>query len=382
MKAPVFIFLFFISAASLAQSIIQGHVIAGDTNKPLPGATVFIANTSYGLNSGVNGEFMIKGLTPAHYKLVISFIGYETQVLDVLAGEPKTYKVILTPATKELDQFVIHGNRKRSHTEWFNNYKIFRDRFIGLSENSKFCEFENVLKLSFDNKDGVLKAYADSTLVLVNKGLGYRISILLEKYEFNFVTRKVHYEGQIVYDTMKPENERQKREWAEARLKAYYGSEMHFLRSLYERDCFKNGFYFNLIDARGIGHPDSTMGPRSPVFNNKVIKVLSLKDYRQILDSARSTWEEPVLSYKGDLQIQYINEAEPYAYQTNRHLWPGKNLQTSTIILLKPCIIESLGQVYPQDAIETKHYWTWELMAESLPLNYDPAKDLAITHDE
>lgn len=386
MKAFVVILLLCHALVASAQSIIQGHVIDSETKTPLPGASVFLANTTWGVASGTQGEFMIKGIPLAHYKLVISFIGYETQVLDIVPNAKITYKILLVPSAKQLNQVVVHS-RKTSRSEWYANFKIFKERFIGLSENARYCTIENPRVLYFVNSKGVLEAFADSMLVITNAGLGYRIKILIDKYRFNAVTVQAYYEGQLVYEPLVPKNEEEKIQWAKNRLKAYYGSEMHFLRSLYHRDLFNNGFYFNIIkpkfvNGKGVqrvGVADSTMTPRSPIFNNKRIKVPTLINYNRILDSVRSTPDAPVLSFEGDLEVQYINEAESGPYQQNRKIFPEKIQQRSTLILLKTCTIEAHGQVYPNDAVETKNYWSWELMAESLPFDYDPSVDLAIT---
>jgi hypothetical protein len=384
-KAFVLI-LFVCNAFSVpAQSIIQGHVIDGETNSPLPGASVFIANSTYGVVSGSEGEFVIKGLPITHYKLVVSFIGYATQVLDIIPDAGVTYKIILKASAKRLNEVVVHA-RKRSRSEWLANFRIFKERFIGLSENARFCTFENPNVLDFTNNKGILEAFADSTLVIANAGLGYRIRIILDKYRFNFINFQVHYEGQMVYEPLIPGNGEEKVRWAQNRLKAYRGSEMHFLRSLYAKDLSNNGFYFNLVEqqyvkGKGIqrrGTADTILRPRSPIFDDRRIKILATINYNRILDSIRSTPEEPLLSFRGELEIQYINEAEPGAYQNNRKIFPTKIQQRSTVLLLKPCIIQRHGQVYPADAIETKNYWSWELMAESLPLNYDPEVDMEI----
>lgn len=389
MKLSISILLSFFSLAALAQHSVQGHVIDGETNTPLPGANVFIAKTTYGVSTDSNGAFTIKNLRAVHYQLVVSYVGYGTQVFDVLPSEPKTYKVILKPLAKTLNEVVVTANKK-SRSEWLANYKIFKEKFIGLSENSKFCTIENPRVLDFNNENGLLKATADSTLIIVNKGLGYRIKVLLEKYEFNIITYLVHYEGQIVYEQLVPENETEKIRWARNRLKAYYGSEMHFLRTLYTRRLNEEGYFFNVIkevnlgpDGGGmkrIGVADATLTPRSPIYNDKKIKVLTITNYNRILDSLSliKTPEQPLLRFKGDLEIQYIMEAETYDYQVNRHIFPAKTMQRSTIILRKPAIVQSHGQTYPQDAIETKGYWSWELIAESLPLDYETDNDQKI----
>ena len=379
--------LLLLSIDTFAQLSVAGHVFDGETNTPLPGANVFIANTTHGVSTDANGAFTVGGLRAVHYQLVISFIGYGTQVIDIVPGRPISYKIIMKPSANTLQEVVVHA-RRRSRAEWLTNFKIFKERFIGLSENARFCTFENPSVLSFDVTDGRLNTFADSVLILRNNGLGYRIKILLEKYQFNMMTILLHYEGQIVYEPLIPADNDEKVRWARNRLKAYYGSEMHFLRSLYNRSLNDDGYYFNLITEVNTkkggfarkGSSDTVMIPRSPVFSNRRIRMHTITDYDRILDSLSVAINpaEPLLKFDGDLEIQYIMESEPYAYQSNRGIKPGKTLQFSTIILRKPAIVQPHGQVYPQDAIETRGYWSWELIAESLPLDYEPDGDLDI----
>jgi len=67
----------------VAQFIVSGQVFDAETNTPLPGANVFLANTTKGVSSDADGTFAIRNLPALHFKLVVSFIGYETQVFDV-----------------------------------------------------------------------------------------------------------------------------------------------------------------------------------------------------------------------------------------------------------------------------------------------------------
>jgi hypothetical protein len=377
--------MFFNSLVAFAQYSIQGHVLEGEKNTPLKGANVFIANTTYGAVTDVNGAFEIHRLPIGHYKLVVSFVGYETQVIDIVNDKPVNYKIILKPAINTLEEVVIRSRRK-SHAEWIANFNIFKQRFIGLSENARFCQFENPTVLDFSNRDGLLKATADSTLILRNNGLGYRIKIQLEKYIFNELTIRIHYEGQIVYEPLDPIDSTEKVTWAKNRLKAYYGSEMHFLRSLYERNLNQDGYYVNLVNKgnsllEGLlrrGYADTAMTPRSPIYNNRRIKMHTITNYNRILDSVNLALRPdlPLLNFKGELEVQYIMESEPYSYQSNRQMRSEKIPQRSSIILRRPAIVQPFGHLFPPDAIETKGYWSWELIAESLPLDYEPGPDI------
>lgn len=387
MKGLLFIFFAGFATISHAQAVIQGHVVDAQTNTPLPGTNVYIANTTHGTVTDAEGAFRIDGIQPGHYKIIVSFIGYGTQVIDVSTSVNAGYRILLRPSAQQLKEIVVHS-KKHSRGDWVANFNLFKEHFIGTSDNYRSCTFENPRVLDFSKKGYMLTATADSTLVIENRGLGYRVKIFLEKYEFNTMLIRTHYEGQIIFEELVPRDETEELQWAKARLKAYYGSEMQFFRALYHHRLNQEGFFFNLIQEenfgkRGgikrIGYADSVKTPRSAIYNYKPIKVHTLVNYNRILDSLTSTPEQPVLKFKGELDIQYIHEAESSSYQQARHHGYGKNPQVSQVKLLKPCIIQLNGQVYPLDGIETSGYWSWELVAESLPLNYDPEADEELT---
>lgn len=381
------IFLCSLCTASLAQTAIQGHVFDSESNKPLANAYVYIANSTKGSTTNSAGEFKISNLAPGHYRLIVSFMGYTTLVIEVSTTSSLSYKIMLKPALKELDE-VVFRSKQLTRSQWAAYFAIFKEHFIGLSDNYKLCSFENPRDLDFYKEGFVFKATSDTILVINNLGLGYKIRLFLDKYEYNEILTRTHYEGQFAFEPLEPSNKEEAMTWAKARLKAYYGSEMQFLRSLYNRDLNNDGYYFALIKNvnlgtnggfQRVGWADTTVSTRAAIYNYKRYKVSTVTNYNKLLDSLRSTPEEPILNFTGDLQIQYVHEAEGFNYQSNRYRPYGKNPQTSHMKLLKPAVIQQNGVLYPADAVETSGYWSWELVAEALPLDYDPEDDIKLT---
>jgi len=372
--------------AVYAQFKVQGHVYDAESKTPLPGANVFIANTTKGTSSVLDGSFTLTGLPAVRLKLVVSFVGYKTQVFEVLPGEPLTFKVMLEPSPEMLSEVVIRA-RRSSRAEWLSNFALFKQYFIGLSDNYRSCTFENPRVIKFDNHNGILTAISDSVVVIENLGLGYKLRFLIEEYELNVLLLHIRYHGQVVFEQMTTTDEEQKMTWARNRLMAYYGSLMHFLRALYNRDLSEEGFYVDLVNKNtGLQIAPVTayeqVRVRSDAYNNKFIKLESIKNYNLMLDSVRSTPAEPLLNFKGELQVQYIHESEDYDYQVLRYgrgRASGNRIQRSRMFMLTPeALVQPNGQLYPEDGAETAGYWSWELVAESLPLDYDPAVDKQI----
>ena len=91
MKLTFSIFLFFLLFITInAQTqtgIIHGKIL--DQNKnPLPGASVSIVGTKYGINSNEAGEYLFDHILTGKIELQASFIGFKTTVteLDVQPG--------------------------------------------------------------------------------------------------------------------------------------------------------------------------------------------------------------------------------------------------------------------------------------------------------
>jgi hypothetical protein len=374
LKSAVFILLIFSSLTSFAQLSVEGQVIDGENNTPLPGANVFIANTTKGVSTGPDGKFKISGLLAIEYQLVVSFIGYKTYAFDFVPKEGLTFKVLLKPTVQTLSEVIVRA-KKVSASKRAMYLKSFNEHFIGKSDNAFSCHLENPGILSFDQDATVLTAEADSALVLLNKGLGYRVKILLETYQYNSIRNALHYEGYMVYEPLEPSSESEKKRWAKNRLVAYYGSSMHFYRALYDHRANEEGYYYYFINPIV---SDTVVKANSRLFNNRKMKVSTIRDER-IIDSLSSTKKTPVLKYSGTLEIAYINEGESPVFQRAMRIPFRKEIQVSRMRLRAPAALLPDGRISPISAAEIEGYWAWELMAETLPLDYDPEEDLKIT---
>lgn len=86
-------------------------VITDETGAPLPGATIVVAGSEGGSITDVDGKYSIM-LDPGD-KVVVSFIGYETQVIDYTGQEE--LNINLLPKTDELDEVTVvaFGKQKK-----------------------------------------------------------------------------------------------------------------------------------------------------------------------------------------------------------------------------------------------------------------------------
>ena len=236
---PIFIFLIFPFIAMAQSGTISGTVTSADSKKPLPRASVFLSNSAIGSATNEEGKYILSGVRPGQYTLVVSILGYEQYSKTILVGrEPMKLDIELAQKPLMLREVVISSN-----ADWKKNYEAFRKEFIGTDENAKYCEIINphILNITYNPSKELLHADADQFLVVENKALGYRVKFLLNDFKIDKIANLISREGQQVFEEL-PGSEAQKKRWHEKREEAYYGSSMHFYRSLYTDKLAEEGF--------------------------------------------------------------------------------------------------------------------------------------------
>mgnify|MGYP002620292846 CR=1 FL=1 len=98
--------LFLSLGIAFAQNKISGTVFDQDMGEPLMGATVKVQGSTKGVTTDMNGKFTID--VPAGKKLVISFVGMNTQTVTPKQG----MKVNLTSNTAQVGEVVVTGIQK------------------------------------------------------------------------------------------------------------------------------------------------------------------------------------------------------------------------------------------------------------------------------
>lgn len=88
---------------------LSGSVTDAKTGDPLPGVIVKIKGTYYGINTDIDGKYMIKGISPGEYTVEVSLIGYtKLEYTGIKIGDGVTeLNVKLNESVVTLDQEVI-----------------------------------------------------------------------------------------------------------------------------------------------------------------------------------------------------------------------------------------------------------------------------------
>ncbi|WP_205500650.1 carboxypeptidase-like regulatory domain-containing protein [Rufibacter psychrotolerans] len=386
---------------------VSGTVIDAQTKQPLGFATVFIAQTTYGTNTAENGTFRLNALPAGSHELVVSFLGYSTlsHQFTLQPGQQLSFRFELVPAANVLQEVVI-----RPDTNWRHNYGVFLQHFIGQTANAAKTSIANAeaLHFQFDPRERVLTAEASEPLIIENKALGYRVHFVLKEFRADFKGGQIFHAGFPRFEEIKPRGKAQQKRWAQARLKAYHGSLMHFVRALYQNRVEAEGFNVRrlqrlpnpsrppeeqiqaglrrarrlrtgpvVIKSLPTGPEDSLQYWTRMARLDKVVAYL-YKDpipYHQIIAPDSVGQGRLMLRFPDYLNVVYTKEQEEPGFVNqqafNRRRAP--TFQTSLLTLLEPyTFIEPNGMIINPYSHLVEGYWGFEKLAEMLPLDYTP----------
>lgn len=219
--------------------VISGLVTNADSKNPVSGASVFLSNSSFGTSTTESGKYVLNGVRPGQYTLTVTLLGYEDYTSTVLVGrEPIRLDIAMKTKPLMLKEVTIS-----SAADWKKNYEAFKKDFIGTDENAKSCIVTNshVLNLAFNRTKQTLSASSDEFLVVDNKALGYRVKFLLKDFQDDHLSNIISWGGERLFEEL-PGSAEQKKRWHKKREEVYYGSQMHFFRSLYTNHLMQDSF--------------------------------------------------------------------------------------------------------------------------------------------
>ena len=166
-----------------------------------------------------------------------------------------------------------------------------------------------------------------------------------------------------------------KKKWIKSRRNAYYGSTMHFYRSLIAGKLEGEGYKIYLLKPVKV-NPDSVSQNSIRVSSGKKSQMMmAMTVLPSAIFKADSTGADYVLSLPMQLMVQYGKEPASKKYMSNHYFVQG-SLPVgfhSFITLNKPSVkVYKEGIVDDPAGILYGGYWMYEKAANLLPLNYQP----------
>ena len=234
---------------SLVDAVVQQTysiigTVRDEKGELLPGATVFISNSTYIQATNKEGKFSFGNIRPGTYEVVVKMIGFVTNTQTITLRE-KAVKldIVLKESITNLNAVTITGPPKPKPSN--RDIRWFFNNFIGTSPNAAQCKILNpdVLNIVPEKKGQYkLEASTKDFLEIENDALGYKIKYLLKKFIFYAQYDVCYYEGSAYFEELKGTGEQQKL-WEKNREKAYLGSARHFFRAALNGTSRAEGFF-------------------------------------------------------------------------------------------------------------------------------------------
>ncbi len=343
---------------------LEGVVLDSETEKPLASASVYFSNTSCGTYTNQLGFFKIKDPPKNAKTIVISYLGYETliQNLNYKLGTHTRFLIKLNPLTKELEEVTI--TRKRDKL-WLENFEVFKREFLGGTPYADLCTFLNPEVLRFKKGEDQLKIESIAPLKIRNQALGYQLQIELQNctisntdYSFLIHTK---------YDSLIPENDREKVRWETNRLTSYLGSETHLFKSIVDKDLWGEGFEIYKQNAKN----EVFLTETHLVFQSDYSTPLTNLD-SLLKESQGNSYE--VLK-KGKFLIKYTNQILP----KRKRFISEIPFASSLIQIRSPSIIVASDGSIDKKSNYSREGWMDRLRIAALtPTNFEPEKSMEV----
>lgn len=319
----IFLILLFFSSHNYAYNqIIRGTVFDIETKSNISYASIYFNGSVIGTTTNNNGNFELDISKNRSMPLTVSAIGYFSVTITDLSSV-KSYDIYLRPKVFELKEVVVNSNSNERGRK--ANMRIFKDEFLGTTDNAQNCEIlnENDIRFLYDSDDKILRAYALKPILIDNKALGYKITYFLDKFQYSKNTKTFSFSGNISFkeDSLLKITE----QMLINRRLSYVGSRMHFFRALWSNNLSSEGFKIK----------------------NSLNKDLSYKDLVLVKDSVKL-----ILSSTPNLTISF------------------SLINVSEMVLLKKSILFDKNGYFDPMAFSWEGEMARQRIADLLPIEY------------
>ena len=239
-------FLLLLTAETVnSQNKISGTVLSAEDSTAIMGASIYFDGTSIGVSSNQDGDFNISFMDN-NSALIITSLGYEALVLDAseILKKSANSKYYLPIKREELETVYLETD------PWSRSRKLshFRKEFLGRNYAKYNCKIvnEEAIKLRYSPSEKTMIATANEPLIIHNEYLGYAIRYRLADFELRFqmnggllLPYSTYFAGSAYFQPLKKKTGRR---ILRNRDRSYYGSSLHFMRSLYKQKLEENNF--------------------------------------------------------------------------------------------------------------------------------------------
>ena len=238
MKTLIIGMLLTISPLLMAQQVVTGRITDATDGEPVPGASIFIANTTIGTASDAEGNYSFTVPGRGSLEIVVSHVSYQS-VFHKIDVPQDRHQFDAALEIIELDEVVVNAGRNYRRSD----VNLFWRMILGESPSRRGMEVLNEDKVYFYlNSDKVLKVICREPVEIINHHTGYRIRFILKSFEHDYRTNETVFDGMPSFEELIPRNSREQELWEKKRQEVYAISVNRFLRALYRKQINEEGF--------------------------------------------------------------------------------------------------------------------------------------------
>jgi hypothetical protein len=366
-------------AGALAQHTVSGRVIGAGDKQPLPFANVFLSNTTRGTVTNDKGEFTLTQVPAGTQELVVSYVGFQTQTRPIRTDSAQALLISLQPVADNLAEVKI---KSRKDKFWRQHLEVFKAQFLGTGPNARQTEILNpdVIWILEDSTKQWLNVGAREPLLIRNEALGYQIKYQLEVFAYSEKQQYVSYVGYPVFEELSSQSAETTENWHKNRDRAYYGSLVHFFRSLKAQHLDAEGYEVHRMADPG----DSPLN--AMIMDSKKWSKAEFPKYARyfvsedrlneadLLHTRLSTPAESVTRFSGAIQVLYRKELETVMYSRQNVV---RKPQSSILEMLGQAVrIQPNGQFFPALDVLVSGSFANDKLADAVPFDYQPYQAL------
>lgn len=382
-KLTVLIALFLFAHSIMAQNFIKG-VIIDHKGKPIALASIYFNNTAIGTVSNYDGSFTLHHNLKTNADLIISHLNYDTKLVFIAANNNVILSEVLDSKT-ELPEINVEPFEKGKWKKWGT---LFKEQFLGVTENSKLTTIENSKDIEFRYYKGSnrLVAVGKKPIQIKNKALGYTVEYDLQNFDYYFDQNYCSYSGFVYF-----KSEKDTSPFLENRKQTFNGSRQHFILSLYQNKLLEEGFevkrFRKIANENKLKKDVLSAGDKiKSIELNSKNSALNQSDSIDVIYSKLLNADSLLIKKNGTvylnfphyLSITHTSFLQPRQYDSKSFISKEKllhaaiKLSNHAMIVLYPD-----GNLYGAEAITNLYRWTvTENVANLLPLDYVPSASI------
>ena len=109
LRKPLAIALLTLLFFQIVQAQIKG-TITNDKGEPLPFASIYLAGTSVGTTSNIEGSYRLE-VDTGRYELVVQYVGFEEEKIEIESdGQLQSLNITLSPQSLEIQEIIVKAN--------------------------------------------------------------------------------------------------------------------------------------------------------------------------------------------------------------------------------------------------------------------------------